>query len=111
MEQKAHCHHHDSVYAEAEKKANKFNLLFLGCIAIVDVIVVVLSIIRIFSAPLEYTLPASIASLVLYLAPIVIYLVHDKLLHKQESILNKSYFKYIILFPSYFGLNLMIIMM
>ena len=110
MDSNHHCQHYDSVYKEAEIKANKFNLLFLVCIAVVDIIVVVLSILRIFSAPLEYTLPASIVSLVLYLSPIVIYLFHDKILHK-ESILNKHYFKYIILVPSYFALNLMIIMM
>lgn len=109
MEQ--NCHHYASVYKDAEIKANRFNLLFLGCIAVVDIIVVTLCLVGIFNAPLEYTLPASIASFVLYIAPIVIFLVHDKILKKKESITTKSYFKYIILFPSYFALNLMIIMM
>lgn len=111
MEHEHHCHHYDAVYEEAEIKANKFNLLFLACIAVVDIIVVILSIVRVFSAPLEYTLPAAIVSLVLYITPILIYLVHDKLLKKKESVTTKPYFKYIILFPSYFALNLMIIMM
>ena len=111
MYMKQKCHHYDSVYAEAEIKANKFNLIFLACISFIDIIIVVLSLLRIFSAPLEYTLPASIVSFVLYITPIVIYLFHDKILKKPESILAKSFFKYVILIPSYFALNLMIIMM
>lgn len=111
MYMKQKCHHYDSVYAEAEIKANKFNLIFLACISFIDIIIVVFSLLRIFSAPLEYTLPASIVSFVLYITPIVIYLFHDKILKKPESILAKSFFKYVILIPSYFALNLMIIMM
>ena len=106
-----HCSHYDSVYKEAEIKANSFNLSFLVAMSVVAIIASFLSILRVFSAPLERLLIAFLASLVLFLIPIIIFIVHDRILKKEKSILEWNKYKYIIFILAYLGLLLIDVML
>ena len=106
-----HCSHYDSVYKEAEIKANSFNLSFLVAMSVVAIIASFLSILRVFSAPLERLLIAFLASLVLFLIPIIIFIVHDRILKKEKSILEWNKYKYVIFILAYLGLLLIDVML
>ena len=106
-----HCSHYDSVYKEAEIKANSFNLSFLIAMSVVAIIASFLSILRVFSAPLERLLIAFLASLVLFLIPIIIFIVHDRILKKEKSILEWNKYKYVIFILAYLGLLLIDVML
>ena len=111
MHAQNHCHHYEAVYEEAEIKANKFNLLFLCALFIIGLIIVLLTIIGVFSAPLSIIIPVFIIALALFTVPLFTYLIHDKILRKETSILTKKYFKYVIFIPCYLAILIFIVML
>ena len=104
MEEQHHCSHYETVYEEAERKANKFNLYFLVAVSFVAVVSIVLSIVRVFSAPLDILLSAFSSALSFFLVPLIMYLIHDKFMKKEHSILEWNKFKYFIFIFAYIGL-------
>ena len=110
-EQVHHCPHYDSVYQEAERKANVFNLFFLVAVSFTAILSVILSLVRVFSAPLETLLIAFLSSLVLFIVPLAMYIIHDKILKKEHSILDWSKFKYFIFVFAYLGLLILDVML
>ena len=104
MEEQGHCSHYETVYEEAERKANKFNLFFLVAVSFVAVVSIVLSIVRVFSAPLDVLLSAFSSALLFFLVPLIMYLVHDKFMKREHSILEWNKFKYFIFNFAYIGL-------
>ena len=104
MEKQHHCSHYETVYEEAERKANKFNLYFLVAVSFVAVVSIVLSIVRVFSAPLDILLSAFSSALSFFLVPLIMYLIHDKFMKKEHSILEWNKFKYFIFIFAYIGL-------
>ena len=104
MEKQHHCSHYETVYEEAERKANKFNLYFLVAVSFVAVVSIVLSIVRVFSAPLDILLSAFSSALSFFLVPLIMYLIHDKFMKKEHSILEWKKFKYFIFNFAYIGL-------
>ena len=110
-EQVHHCSHYDSVYQEAERKANVFNLFFLVAVSFTAILSVILSLVRVFSAPLETLLIAFLSSLVLFIVPLTMYIIHDKILKKEHSILNWPKFKYFIFVFAYLGLLILDVML
>ena len=103
MEQQ-HCSHYETVYDEAEIKANKFNLFFLVAVSFVAIISIALSVVRIFSAPLDILVSAFSSALSFFLVPLIMYLIHDKFTKKEHSILEWKKFKYFIFIFAYIGL-------
>ena len=111
VEEHHHCSHYDSVYIEAERKANRFNLFFLVAVSLTAILSVILSVARVFSAPLETLLIAFLSSLVLFLVPLVMFLIHDIIMKKEHSILDWKYFKYFIFIFAYLGLLILDVML
>ena len=99
-----HCNHYDVVYEEAERKANKLNLYFLVAVSLVAILSIVLSLVRVFSAPLESLLSAFTNALGFFLVPLITYFIHDIVLKRKPSILEWKRFKYFIFIFAYFGL-------
>lgn len=110
-EQVHHCPHYDSVYQEAERKANVFNLFFLVAVSFTAILSVILSLVRVFTAPLETLLIAFLSSLVLFIVPLAMYIIHDKILKKEHSILDWPKFKYFIFVFAYLGLLILDVML
>ena len=76
----------DYVFKYAEKKANSFNLYCLLIISGLGLIAVLLNEIGIFTCD-KIIMRAGMIQLAVYgIVPGVIYLIHDKLLKKEESI-------------------------
>ena len=94
----------DSVYEEAELRANKFNLIFTGALVILEVLALVLDLLKVFVIPLQVILPVLAIAFVLFVTPFVVFIIHDKILKKEITILKWKKFKYVVYVPIYFGL-------
>lgn len=94
----------DSVYEEAELRANKFNLIFTGALVILEVLALVLDLLKVFVIPLQVILPVLAIAFVLFVTPFVVFIIHDKILKKEITILKWKKFKYVVFVPIYFGL-------
>lgn len=105
------CEHYESVYEEAENKANKFNLYFLITVSVTAIISIFLSIVRVFSAPLETLIIAFSSSLVFFITPPLMFVIHDRFMKKERTILDWKYFKYFIFIFAYFGLLILDVML
>lgn len=101
----------DKAYEEAEISANRFNLIFSWACSILAVVVVIFSLIGIFTVELDIILPVFSVSFVLFLVPTFVYLIHDKIMKCPNSILKWKRFKYTIYVPVYFGLLFIDIML
>ena len=101
----------DPVYEQAEISANRFNLIFTGALIILDATVLILSLLQVFTLDLGLMQLVFLVSLVLFLSPVVVWIVCDKLLKRKYSILQYKKFKYIIYVPVYFGLLFVDIML
>ena len=94
----------DYVFKYAEKKANLFNLYCLLIMSGLGLIAVLLNEIGIFTCDKNIMRAGMIQLAVYGTVPGVIYLIHDKLLKKEESILEMKFFKWIILAISFVSL-------
>ena len=83
----------DSVYEEAELRANKFNLIFTGALVILEVLALVLDLLKVFVIPLQVILPVLAIAFVLFVTPFVVFIIHDKILKKEITILKWKKFK------------------
>ena len=104
MKQEHQCSHYDAVYEEAERKANVFNLFVLAAVSLTAAISIILSVVRVFTAPLDSLLISFSTGLVCFLAPLIMYFIHDKFMRKEHSILEWKKFKYFIFIFTYLGL-------
>ncbi len=86
----------ERVFKYAERKANKFNIIGLLIIAFLGIVVLVLNEFDVFTLD-KVSMRATLGQLLVYDSlPLIIYLIHDKAL-KKETILEKDYFKKIII--------------
>ena len=108
---KDYWHYDDPVYLEAEIKANKFNFTFTGSLIILDIIILVLSLTGVFSAPLALVIPACIIAASLFISPLLVWLIFDKFVKYKYSLLQWKQCKYLIYVPVYFALLIVDIML
>lgn len=94
----------DPTYQEAEIKANRFNLIFIAAFLIIVAVALLLNIFGVFSISLKLSIPIVILSTILFLVPVIVYFINDKILKRERSILQWKEFKYVIYVPVYFGL-------
>ena len=94
----------EELYLKAEMKANRFNMNCELVMGFLGLIAVILNEIGIFTAD-KHAMRASMFLLFFEaLIPIIIYLVHDKLLKKENSVIEKKWFKIIIITIAYFSI-------
>ena len=93
----------------SEKKANIFNIKCLIAIAILNIIGLILNECNVFAID-KIVMRYATADLVSSCAiPLIIYLIHDRV-KKKDTILEKRFFKWIIIIVSYFSImNLCIV--
>ena len=86
----------ERVFKYAERKANIFNIIGLLIIAFLGIVVLVLNEFDVFKLD-KVSMRATLGQLLVYDSlPLIIYLIHDNAL-KKETILEKDYFKKIII--------------
>lgn len=99
------------VYLYAEKKANKFNLYCLLVIAILGFMAIILNEVGIFTMD-KVMMRISMYQLMFYsVSPFIIYLIHDKYCKCHKSILEKSFFKVIIIIVAFVSIMIVCISM
>ena len=90
----------DSLFSNAEKKANKFNLYCLVVITILSFFAIVLHFIGIFNLERETFVPAMLQLAIYSAIPVIIYL-FIYYVKKNKNVLEEKYFKFIILLFAY----------
>ena len=95
------------LFTEAEADANRFNVKCLTILCFIVVICEILNEVGMFKVPLLVMRLSAAIALVLFSLPLIVYLVHDKMLKKQSSIFNDEKFKYLILVSTYVGIGIL----
>ncbi|MCR5309583.1 MAG: HD domain-containing protein [Bacilli bacterium] len=99
----------EKVYLDALKTANTYNLKVLAVMVLLSILALVLDEIGVFATPKTIMLIASFVSVGVFLVPIIIYFVHDKLLKKENPIIETNLLKIIIIFASFLGVTCIIV--
>jgi len=92
-----------NVFNYAEKKANLFNIYCLAVMAILGFIAYILNEFGIFNLDKDIMRTITILLVIYGGLPLIFYLIHDYALKKENSILEKKYFKILILIIVYFS--------
>lgn len=87
----------DYIFKYSEKKANKFNLYCLLVIAFLGIVVLILNEVNIFTESKIIVRIATISLVVLSLFPVLLSIFYDFVLKRTPSILEREYFKILIL--------------
>jgi len=96
----------EELFKETNKKANKFNIYALLVVLILLVVVEILNEAEVFLIPKNTMRPTLLAVFLLFLIPVAMYLINDKILKKEKSILEWDNFKIVIIVVSYLALTL-----
>ena len=99
----------ERIYLNALKTANTYNLKVLAVMVFLSILALVLDEIGVFATPKTIMLIASLVSVGVFLVPIVIYFVHDKLLKKENPIIETNLLKIIIIVASFLGVTCIIV--
>jgi len=102
---KLHIHTSEVTARNMEAESNRFNLKCLAVLCCFSVICGICNRLGVFTVdPLTMQI-AVVATVVFCLLPIAIWLVHDRLMKKPESILLWSGFKYLIIASTFFAIS------
>ena len=92
-----------SLYTVAESNANKFNLKMLTVMTLFVIIAAVLNSAGIFKAPHLTMTVCVIVSVICFLSPVSVYIIHDRIL-KRGSITENVKFKYFTVITADIGI-------
>ena len=98
------------IYKYSLKKANFFNMYCLFIMAILAVIALIFIELRIFPTDLDNARFCMGEVIIFGIAPFMIYLIHDKILKRDNSVLEMPFLKWIILVITYENICSMIIL-
>ena len=98
------------IYKYSLKKANFFNMYCLFIMAILALIALIFIELRIFPAELDNARFCMGEVIIFGIAPFMIYLIHDKILKRENSVLEMPFLKWIILVIAYENISNMIIL-
>lgn len=101
----------DPLYIHAEVTANQFNLKCLAVLCFLAILSEGLRGAGLFVVPSSVMLPSVIAAGILFLLPIAVFLIHDRLLKRPDSILANERFKILILAAAFLGVALICTML
>ena len=99
----------EAVIRESNKKASLYNIYAILVVLSLLVVIEIANEIGLFEIPKIVMRPTVGISAVIFLVPICIFIIHDKILKKNNSILETNLFKVIIITVAYVGLTLMAI--
>ena len=99
----------ERIYLNALKTANTYNLKVLAVMVFLSILALVLDEVGVFATPRTIMLIASLVSVGVFLVPIIIYFVHDKLLKKENPIIETNLLKIIIIVASFLGVTCIIV--
>lgn len=85
------------LFVMTERKANLFNIKCLIVIIALGIATLILNELNFFTVNKDAVIFSMIPAIIFAFIPIMIYLIHDKILKKDNSILELPYFKTIVL--------------
>ena len=96
-----------SLYIEAEADANRFNMKCLAVLCFIVLLCELFNEINIFKVPALVMRLSTILTFVLLSIPLIVYIIHDKLLRKQNKIVESEMFKHLIIVSTYVGIGML----
>ena len=99
----------DQLYIQAEANANRFNIICLTLLAALSVLVIIFNEFGVFKVERKIVLYSIIPTVVCFLLPITVYLINDKILKKEHSVIEYRNFKILLITAAYFGIALVCI--
>ena len=96
----------DPLYIKAEANANRFNIICLTLLAVLSALVIVCNEFGVFKVERKLILYSMIPTLVFFLLPLAVYVVNDKILKKEHSIIEYRNFKILLITAAYLGITL-----
>lgn len=97
------------LFTETEKNANLFNIKCLAILCILVLICELFNEIGIFKVPAIVMRLSTVLAFVVLSIPLIVFLFHNVILHKEKSIIKMNIFKHIILISTYIGIGLLCI--
>ena len=94
----------DYIYLYAEKKANRFNMYCLLAMCFLAFLSLILNEVGIFTQDKAITRFSMFGLITTDIIPFLIYIIHDKILKKEKSVLEMPFFKVLIIIFSYFSI-------
>ncbi len=101
----------DPLLVEADADANIFNLRCLCVLALLALLSYILEMLGLFTASREVMLPSAIACGVLFLLPVAVHLICSKCLKNKVKVVEKGWFKYLVIASVYLGIALLCVML
>ena len=93
----------EELLKKSNREANKYNIYAMVVILVLLLVCEILNELDIFLVPKMSMRPTVGAIAALFLIPLAVYYIHDKLLKKEQTILEWSGFKLLIIIISYIG--------
>ena len=94
------------LYLDAEESANILNLKCLAILCFTIIVCGILNEIGIFKVPLMVMRISTVVTIVFLFIPITLFLIHDKILKKENKIIRHKHFKYLIILSAYIGIGI-----
>ena len=94
----------DYIYLYAEKKANRFNMYCLLAMCFLAFLSLILNEVGIFTQDKAITRFSMFGLITTDIIPFLIFIIHDKILKKEKSVLEMPFFKVLIIIFSYFSI-------
>ena len=94
----------DYIYLYAEKKANRFNMYCLLTMCFLAFLSIIFNEVGIFTQDKTITRLSMLGLISTDIVPFMIYIIHDKVLKKEKSVLEMPFFKVLIIIFAYFSI-------
>ncbi len=94
-----------ALYESAEARVNLFNVKCLAILLLLMLATESLTELGIFTAEKAAVRLCAAVGTVLFGLPILVYLIHDQAPHREDTILKKSWFKYLTISSAYLGIG------
>ena len=107
METKLQIYDRESVFQKAEARVNRFNLSCMAWLILLAIFSVTLNELDIFAVDEDTMRLSMCACAMLFAVPIAVYFIHDKYLRREDSVLNREWFKYLIVTSTFLGIGIL----
>ncbi|MBR3019424.1 MAG: HD domain-containing protein [Clostridia bacterium] len=104
METMPQIYDREKLFQKAEARVNRFNLSCITWLILLAIFSATLNELDIFTVDEDTMRVSMCACAMLFAVPILVYLIHDKCLHREDSVLNREWFKYLIVTSAFLGL-------
>ena len=94
-----------ALYQSAEARVNLFNIKCLAVLLLLMLATESLTELGVFTAEKAAVRLCAAAGTVLFGLPVLVYLIHDKMPRREDTILKKPWFKYLVITSAYLGIG------